>query len=100
MGVMLNGETIGDVDENGEPVRDDTFLIMLNCHHEPIQFYVPKGPTNERWEIIVDTNEPDLQPDTRFVEQGQAAEIVPLSFVLAREAKRPTLTDIISPDRR
>ena len=44
LGLMLNGETIGEVDEGGEPVKDDTFLIMLNCHHEPIQFFVPKPP--------------------------------------------------------
>ena len=35
---------LGDVDDAGEPVKDDTFLIMLNCHHEPIQFYMPKPP--------------------------------------------------------
>jgi glycogen operon protein len=100
LGVMLNGETIGDVDEHGERVKDDTFLIMLNCHHEPIRFYLPKPPANERWEIILDTNEPDLQPDSRLAGEQETVDLVPLSLVLAREAKAPTLTDIISPDRR
>ncbi|MGA2215146.1 MAG: glycogen debranching protein GlgX, partial [Bryobacteraceae bacterium] len=31
LGLMLNGETIGEVDEGGEHVTDDTFFIMLNC---------------------------------------------------------------------
>ncbi len=62
LGVILNGETIGEVDESGEPIKDDTFLIMLNCHHEPIQFFVPKPPGAEKWEIVIDTNNPRSIP--------------------------------------
>ena len=98
--LLLNGDTLGEVDESGEPVKDATFLLMLNCHHEPIRFFLPQGPDDERWNVIIDTNDPNLDPDTRVIGAGDSIELVPLSLVLVREAKRASLTDIIGPDRR
>jgi isoamylase len=100
LGVMLNGETLGDVDETGEPVKDFTFLLMLNCHHEPIKFFPPKPAGAEKWEILVDTKDPELPADSRFCEPGDSIELVPLSLVLAREAKQPSITGILSPELR
>ena len=39
LGVRLAGDLIGDVDERGEPIVDDTALILLNAHHEPISVH-------------------------------------------------------------
>ena len=58
IGMMLNGETIGDIDESGHPVTDKTFLLLLNCHLEHIDFHIPDG----EWIAVVDTNEPDQEP--------------------------------------
>ena len=81
-------ETLGDVDEAGEQVKDDTFLIMLNCHHEPIQFFVPTPISTDAWEIIVDTNDPDLEAmQAVLCEPGESVELTPLSLVVARETK-------------
>ena len=96
LGLMLNGDTLGDVDAAGESIKDDTFLIMLNCHHEPIQFYMPKPPTSEKWDLVVDTNDPALEPKTRCYEPGSPVELVPLSLVVAREAKPATVTRLLS----
>ena len=100
LGVMLNGETLGDVDETGESIKDFTFLLMLNCHHEPIKFFPPKPGGAEKWEILVDTKDPELPADSRFCEPGDSIELVPLSLVLAREAKPPSITGILSPELR
>ena len=100
LGVMLNGETLGDVDESGEPIRDFTFLLMLNCHHEPIQFFLPQPPDAEKWEIIVDTNDPELAAETRYSEPGSSIDLVPLSLVLAREAKPSSITSRLNGELR
>jgi isoamylase len=100
LGLMLNGETIGDVDESGEPVKDDTFLILLNCHHEPIKFFVPKPPGVEKWEIVIDTNDPELECDTRFSEGGTAVDLVPLSLVVCREPKPPSVSRLLTTERQ
>jgi isoamylase len=100
LGLILNGETLGDVDESGEPITDDTFLIMLNCHHEPIQFYLPKPPVSDRWEAVIDTNDPALEVDTRFSEPGTAVELVPLSLIVCREPKPPSVLQLLTPERQ
>ncbi len=100
LGMLLNGETIGEVDQSGEAIQDDTFLIMLNCHHEPIQFYVPKPPGAEKWEVIIDTNNPALEADARFSAPGEAIELVPLSLVVCREPKPPSVSRLLTPERQ
>jgi glycogen operon protein len=85
LGVILNGNTIGETDEAGEPLKDDTFMMMLNCHHEPIKFYPPKPPGEEKWELILDTSDPQLAGSTRFCEPGDSLELTPLSLMLARD---------------
>lgn len=87
LGVMLNGETLDHVDEKGEPVVDDTFLIMLNCHHEPIRFYLPTGPYGTCWEVVVDTKRPEVPPDGQTVECGSPIELVPISLIMVREQR-------------
>ena len=100
LGLILNGETLGDVDESGEPITDDTFLIMLNCHHEPIQFFLPKPPGADRWEVVIDTNNPALDVDTHFSETGAAVELVPLSLIVCREPRPPSVLQLLTPERQ
>ena len=39
--VFLNGNALRDVDEHGNPIRDDSFLLLFNAHHEPVSFTAP-----------------------------------------------------------
>ncbi len=94
LGVMLNGETIGDVDENGEPVIDDSFLLMLNCHHQPIVFKLPPSPKDKHWDVLIDTNDPGCEPGTRVHPAGAEIEIHPLSLVLLCDFGARSVTEI------
>jgi len=58
LGMLISGDAIGLVDEHGEPVRDDTFLLLINAHHEPIPFVLP-GEEHLEWEQILDTANED-----------------------------------------
>ena len=42
MGIFLNGEGIQSPDARGERVIDDSFYVLFNAHHEPLQFTLPK----------------------------------------------------------
>ncbi|MGA2596160.1 MAG: glycogen debranching protein GlgX [Bryobacteraceae bacterium] len=86
LGVMLNGETIDHVDEKGEPVVDDTFLLMLNCHHEPIKFYLPQSPKSTDWEVVIDTNDPEQTFD-RVLPAGKSIELARQTLILMRETR-------------
>ena len=39
--VYLNGQGIPDLDERGQRVTDDSFVLCFNAHHEPIDFALP-----------------------------------------------------------
>src|SRR5581483_11929518 len=80
IGMMLNGATIGDVDETGAPIRDETFLLLLNPNHEHIDFQIPAGT----WTIVVDTNEPDIEPGAVSVAEGPL-RVVRQSLMLLME---------------
>ena len=41
LGLRLAGDAIEEVDDMGEPIVGDTFLILLNADHEPVPFVLP-----------------------------------------------------------
>jgi glycogen operon protein len=59
LGVYLNGEAIDDVDANGEPVPDDSFLLLFNAHHEAVHFVLPAPSLAERWAFVLETARAD-----------------------------------------
>jgi glycogen operon protein len=54
--VFLNGDAISEPDPRGEPVVDDSFLIMLNSNHEPQEFLLPAKEYGDSWQVVVDTS--------------------------------------------
>ncbi|PYI48175.1 MAG: glycogen debranching enzyme GlgX [Verrucomicrobia bacterium] len=58
LGMLLSGDTSDVVTFEGEPVRDDTFLLLINAHYEPIPFVLP-GQENLEWQLILDTTDPN-----------------------------------------
>ncbi|ADB29856.1 glycogen debranching enzyme GlgX [Kribbella flavida DSM 17836] len=56
--VFLNGDAISEPDPRGEPVVDDSFLILLNSHHQPLDFLLPSEKYGEAWTVVVDTADP------------------------------------------
>ena len=67
----------------GEPIRDETFLILLNPHHEPIKFYMPRVE-GTAWELTIDSAAPQRQ-DKPVVAAGDCFELIPRSTALLRE---------------
>ncbi|TDO50653.1 glycogen operon protein [Kribbella sp. VKM Ac-2527] len=53
--VFLNGDAISEPDPRGEPVVDDSFLILLNSNHQPQEFLLPPSPYGAGWTVVVDT---------------------------------------------
>ena len=76
VGMFLNGKRIATPDHRGEPVVDDSFYLLFNAHHEPIDFVLPQSDWGERWEKVLDTSE--LVPDLRQPRTYKAGEQVHL----------------------
>jgi glycogen operon protein len=56
LAVVLVGFASDVRDEHGEPLKDDTFLLLFNAHHGPVKF-VLAGLRGVRWELFLDTRE-------------------------------------------
>ena len=39
----------------GRPLLDETFLMLLNAHHEPRPFTLPAHKRGVRWQPVLDT---------------------------------------------
>jgi isoamylase len=84
LGLLLNGRTIDDVDPLGEAVRDDTFLILFNPHHEPMRFRLPLARQNAAWQLLVDTRNPKVDR-SRSVHPRRSYRLIDRSMALFRE---------------
>ncbi len=71
LGVLLSGDTIDVLNFHGEPIRDDTFLLLINAHYEPIPFLLP-GQENLEWQLILDTShESGFLPEPKPFASGE-----------------------------
>jgi glycogen operon protein len=83
LGLMLAGDALGDVDENGDLVVDDTLLLMLNAHTEPIEFRLPEHDGGQ-WEVLIDTSRTDGIETGEAHVPGSALRLPDRSLVLLR----------------
>ncbi len=84
LGLRLDGKGIDVRDEHGRPVEDDTLLILLNAHHEPVPFTLPAFVPKARWGVVFDTHRPDLKPDQEVVAGLEALTLGGRSLALLR----------------
>jgi isoamylase len=82
LGVFLNGEETGIVDSHGEPVVDDSFVVLLNATAEDMVFRLPPRRFGSEWELELSTADPDAGAE-RY--PGRASVDVPArSLVLLK----------------
>jgi len=53
--LFLNGRTLQVTDEEGRPVIDDSFLIIVNAAEGGVEFTLPQPFSGRRWQQIMDT---------------------------------------------
>ncbi|HEV7452837.1 MAG TPA: glycogen debranching protein GlgX [Pseudonocardiaceae bacterium] len=58
--IFLNGQGIPERDALGERITDDSFLLLINAHHQSTMFTLPDQAYGRTWEIVVDTADPLL----------------------------------------
>jgi glycogen operon protein len=90
VGVYLNGRAIPDKDDRGQPIVDDSFLLLLNAHGERIRWTVPSG-LGDRWRVVLETGTPGGVRAGREVEGGGTFVIPGRSTVLLTDADQPAV---------
>ena len=87
LGALLVGDAIDEVDEDGNPVRDDTLLLLLNGHHAPRLFTL--APIDQsRWETLLDTSETVRGEAVRWHQHRYRMAGRSLALLVARNERR------------
>jgi isoamylase len=59
--------------------QDRTLLVMMNAHHEPLQFVLPSVPGGESWRLLVHTHR---AIDSHQAQSGSGVELFARSLAL------------------
>jgi glycogen operon protein len=51
-GMLMVGQRLAERDEHGNPLLDDDLLLLLNAHHDAVEFILPEGT----WAPLLDTS--------------------------------------------
>jgi isoamylase len=89
IGLRLAGDAIEEVDARGERITDDTLLILLNAHHEPVPFILPAHRRGVRWEVLLDTRTRDGLRRYRSLRGGEAYDLDGRCLALLRQRSTP-----------
>lgn len=88
-GMRLNGNQMDQLDEIGERIVDDTFLVLFNADTEAVDFKLPDAGADNTWCRVIDTVEATggrlrdlLEPTYRL----EAHSVVVLQLVEGRTA--------------
>jgi isoamylase len=84
LGMLVSGLTSAVRDQKGEPVRDNTFLLLCNAHYEPLTFILP-GREEIRWEVVLDTkSERGFVKSQKIMPAGDEIELIDRSLCLLK----------------
>ncbi|WP_285683471.1 glycogen debranching protein GlgX [Actinoplanes sp. NBRC 103695] len=84
MTVFLNGQGIPERDALGEPITDDSFLLLFNPLGEEVTFTIPPRTYGSRWEKVVDTADPMLADRQRVTKAGGGLSVGGHTMVVLR----------------
>lgn len=84
LAVFLNGNGIGEKDERGEKIVDDSFIICFNAHYEPIEFTLP-AILESGWTGVLDTAQPTGDSDIEDASGGTTFAVQARSLLVLRK---------------
>ena len=85
IGMYLSGADIHDVDPHGEPIVDDSFLIIMHGGLEPSTFILPGAPWATSYEVVLDNSG---QATTSTLAAGSTLDVPGVAFIVL-QATRP-----------
>ncbi|MEJ8277844.1 glycogen debranching protein GlgX [Pseudonocardia spirodelae] len=85
--VFLNGAQIADVDQRGQRIVDDSFLLCFNSWWEDIDTTLPPAEFGQAWEVVVDTHSGEVHPPAGAGMTGADLDPVSAGSVLTLPAR-------------
>jgi glycogen operon protein len=84
VGERLAGDAIEATDEHGNRIVDDTLLMLLNAHYESVPFVLPAHRPEQRWELVLDTQESSGRREHSPALEDDRYVVAPRSLVMLR----------------
>jgi glycogen operon protein len=72
LGMLMVGQRLAERDERGNPMVDDDLLLLLNAHHEVIEFALP----GEAWTAVLDTANDQAAPAQTYSLQSRSLALL------------------------
>jgi len=82
---FLNGDALREIDDDGRPVRDQSFLLLFNAHHEPLAFTLPGPSFGRTWDVIIDTAA-GLEQPSRSLQAGTSVTVTDRAILVLSRA--------------
>jgi isoamylase len=82
LGMFLNGDELHETTSRGEPIGDESFLLLFNAHYEPVTFQLPARRFGARWKLELSTADPHV--DERSFAAREPVEVESRSLVVLR----------------
>jgi glycogen operon protein len=83
--LFIDGATDPDVGNDGTPMGDDDFILLVNAWWEPLAFQVPADVSTQQWEVVCDSFDP-----ARTGNVATSLELGPRSMVVLRSSAANT----------
>jgi glycogen operon protein len=80
--LMLNGRTLQVMNEDGDWLIDDSFLMLVNAADQGVVFTLPESPSGNPWHQIIDTENIDepfvdiVEVEDKLIVGGRALKVM------------------------
>ena len=81
IGMYLSGADIRDVGPHGEPIVDDSFLVIMHAGLEPSTFILPGTPWATSYEVVLDNTDPT---NGATLAAGSTLDVPAVAFMVLR----------------
>ena len=56
LGLFLSGSAVDEIDDRGQLITDENFVLLMNAHHEEVPFSLPTVASSMTWMTLLDTS--------------------------------------------
>jgi isoamylase len=82
--IYLDGRDDPDLAEDGTPMLDDDFLVLVNAWWEPLDFVIPATRDGQTWRPEIDTYDPAATAAAPPQQAGDKVSVGPRSVTVLR----------------
>ena len=85
LGVYLNGNELRMIDIEGNKVLDDSFYIIFNAYHGPLDYVLPPEKFGKVWFKVMDTSEDCISEDGISFKAEEKINVTGRSVVILKQ---------------